>query len=102
MRHDEALLGAVMAEPALFELLVDDLKLPTTEGDLTVPVIASLSGNRTTVNNESDEDAEARMARLWQDYERAPGNIDCLGQLVDALEILSGWVMKRSCCDRCT
>ena len=33
-RHNEALLGAAIAEPRLFELLADALTVPTTEGDL--------------------------------------------------------------------
>ena len=36
MRHNEALLGAALASPALFDLLADELTLPTSEGDLTV------------------------------------------------------------------
>jgi molecular chaperone HtpG len=36
MRHNEALLGAALASQALFDLLADDLTLPTSEGDLPI------------------------------------------------------------------
>lgn len=39
-RHDQALLGAAVAEPRLFELLGDELRVPTTEGDLAIPTVA--------------------------------------------------------------
>jgi molecular chaperone HtpG len=35
-RHNEALLGAAIAEPRLFDLLAEELTVPTTEGDLRV------------------------------------------------------------------
>ena len=35
-RHNEALLGAALADPRLFDLLAETLTVPTTAGDLTV------------------------------------------------------------------
>lgn len=45
-RHNEALLGAAICEPRLFELLAEDLTIPTSEGDLTMPVVAKRSERR--------------------------------------------------------
>ena len=39
-RHNEALLGAALSDERLYNLLAEDLKVPTSEGDLTLPVIA--------------------------------------------------------------
>jgi molecular chaperone HtpG len=38
-RHNEALLGAAVSVPALFQALGDDLKVPTSEGDWTLPAL---------------------------------------------------------------
>lgn len=40
MRHNEALLGAALCDDRLFDLLADELTLPTSEGDLLVGTIA--------------------------------------------------------------
>ena len=40
-RHNEALLGAALSEPQLFDLVADGVTLPTTEGELTVPEVLS-------------------------------------------------------------
>jgi len=45
-RHNEALLGACIAEPRLFELLSDELTVPTSEGDLTLPEIRLRGKNK--------------------------------------------------------
>lgn len=45
-RHNEALLGAAVAEPALIEALADELTVPTTEGDLRLQEIRSRSGGK--------------------------------------------------------
>ncbi len=45
-RHNQALLGAVVSNPELFDQMADDLKLPTSEGDLTPNVILKRSDNR--------------------------------------------------------
>ncbi|RKZ86344.1 MAG: molecular chaperone HtpG [Candidatus Parabeggiatoa sp. nov. 1] len=38
-RHNEGLLGAALCDDRLFKVLANDLKVPTSEGDLTVPAI---------------------------------------------------------------
>jgi molecular chaperone HtpG len=38
-RHNEALLGAALAEPRVFDLLAHDLRVPTSEGELTVETL---------------------------------------------------------------
>lgn len=43
LRHNEALLGATLTDERLFDLLHDDLTVPTSEGDLTLPTIAERS-----------------------------------------------------------
>jgi molecular chaperone HtpG len=45
-RHNNSLVGAALAEPKLFELLADDVKVSTTEGDMTVAQLASRSPQR--------------------------------------------------------
>ncbi|MCY1011499.1 ATP-binding protein [Nannocystis pusilla] len=40
LRHNEALLGAALCDDRLFELLADELTVPTSEGDLPVAVVA--------------------------------------------------------------
>ncbi len=45
-RHNEALLGAALCDERLFTLLADALKVPTTEGDLTMPAVRRRSGGR--------------------------------------------------------
>lgn len=49
LRHNEALLGACLSEPRLFEALADELTVPTTEGDLTVAAIRARSRGRVHV-----------------------------------------------------
>ncbi|WAS93639.1 ATP-binding protein [Nannocystis punicea] len=39
LRHNEALLGAALCDDRLFELLADELTVPTSEGDLPVAVV---------------------------------------------------------------
>jgi molecular chaperone HtpG len=45
-RHNTNLVGAALAEPRLFDLLADDVKVSTTEGDMTVAQLASRSPER--------------------------------------------------------
>lgn len=40
LRHNEALLGAALCDDRLFDLLADELTVPTSEGDLPVAVVA--------------------------------------------------------------
>lgn len=41
LRHNDALLGAAVADERLFELLADPLTVPTSEGDLPLPALQS-------------------------------------------------------------
>jgi len=50
LRHNEALLGACLSEPRLFDALADDLTIATTEGDLTVDEIRQRSRGRAHVS----------------------------------------------------
>ncbi|HVF04086.1 MAG TPA: ATP-binding protein [Frankiaceae bacterium] len=49
-RHNEALLGAALADPVLFDLLADSLQVPTSEGDLTAREVARRGGGRVHVS----------------------------------------------------
>lgn len=46
MRHNEALLGAALCDDRLFELLADELTVPTSEGDLPVAAIHKRGGGK--------------------------------------------------------
>ena len=50
LRHNEALLGAALSDDRLYNLLSDDLKVPTSEGDLTLPVVAKRSKGKLHVS----------------------------------------------------
>ncbi len=50
LRHNEALLGAAVCDDRLFELLADDLTVPTSEGDLPVRAILKRSDKRAYVS----------------------------------------------------
>lgn len=46
LRHNEALLGAAICDPRLFDLLAPDLTVPTSEGELTVPAVRKKSSGK--------------------------------------------------------
>jgi len=50
LRHNEALLGAALCDDRLFELLADDLTVPTSEGDLPARTILKRSDRRAYVS----------------------------------------------------
>ncbi len=50
LRHNEALLGAALCDDRLFDVLQHQLKLPTSDGDLTMRAIKSRSGDRIHVS----------------------------------------------------
>ncbi|MCP4138055.1 MAG: molecular chaperone HtpG [bacterium] len=54
-RHNEALLGAALCDDRLFELLAHDLKLPTSEGEMTIGAILKKSDNTiyVSINEQS-------------------------------------------------
>jgi molecular chaperone HtpG len=45
-RHNEALLGAALVDQRLFELVADVVKIPTSQGDLTMPALRKAGGGR--------------------------------------------------------
>lgn len=49
-RHNEALLGASMCDVRLFDLLCDELTVPTSQGDLPVATVLTRSGGRLHVS----------------------------------------------------
>ena len=49
-RHNEALLGASLCDDRLFDLLAEELTLPTSEGDLTIPQIRAKGESRLLVS----------------------------------------------------
>ncbi|MCA9654183.1 MAG: ATP-binding protein [Myxococcales bacterium] len=49
-RHNEALLGAALCDPRLFDLLCDELTLPTSQGDLPAQTILARAHGRLHVS----------------------------------------------------
>jgi molecular chaperone HtpG len=49
-RHNEALLGAALCDERLLSVLAKDLKVPTSEGELTVPTIVKRSKHKIYVS----------------------------------------------------
>ena len=72
-RHNQALMGAAVVDDTLFDLLKDDLKVPTSQGDLTLKALLEKS-NRTfylrTEDKNSYEDVlfRARMMPVISGY----------------------------------
>lgn len=62
-RHNEALLGAALADDRLFDILGQVLKVPTSEGDLTLPVVADRSDQRVYVTLGDHPGAEETLFR---------------------------------------
>ncbi len=63
-RHNEALLGAALCDDRLFDLLKDDLNVPTSQGDM--PVSTLRRDNSLTVMLGEDGGFEAVLFRLLQ------------------------------------
>ncbi|MCA9537504.1 MAG: ATP-binding protein [Myxococcales bacterium] len=66
MRHNESLLGAAVADDRLFELLADQLKVPTSEGELTMPVLRQRSKGRIHVSMGEGSGYEEVLFRAMQ------------------------------------
>lgn len=62
-RHNENLLGAALSDEALFDLLRDELEVPTTEGPLTLAEIARASGGKVAISVGDGGDYEALLHR---------------------------------------
>lgn len=63
LRHNEALLGAALVDDDLFELVCDDVTLPTTEGDLTAPALLERCGGKLYVTHEDRAGIESILLR---------------------------------------
>ncbi len=60
-RHNEALRGAAIADPQLFELLKTDLQIPTSLGDLTLDRILELSDGKLLIRSDESNTHEAML-----------------------------------------
>lgn len=63
LRHNEALLGAALADADLFDLLADDLRLPTTEGELTMPALVKRGKGKVYVSTGDENGADVVLYR---------------------------------------
>ena len=64
-RHNEALLGAAIADDTLFQAIHSDLKIPTSEGDLTLPEIRDRSPNGLAIAITADGSADEIVSRAF-------------------------------------
>jgi molecular chaperone HtpG len=62
-RHNEALLGAALVDDRLFELVADDVTVPTTEGDLTVATLLERGNGRIHVTQADRAGVESLLLR---------------------------------------
>ncbi|MCA9717107.1 MAG: ATP-binding protein, partial [Myxococcales bacterium] len=62
-RHNEALLGASLCDPRLFELVADQLTVPTSMGDLHAQVVLRRAGGTIHVSQAQRSGVEALMFR---------------------------------------
>lgn len=65
-RHNEALLGAAIADPRLFDLLADELTVPTSQGDLTLAAILQRSQGTVPVSQAERGGFEELIFRALQ------------------------------------
>ncbi|OZG73105.1 hypothetical protein BTA51_11450 [Hahella sp. CCB-MM4] len=62
-RHNQALLGAGVSDDSLFEVIHNDLKVPTSMGDMTLPAYLKQSGGGLYVRNEDKNSHEEILFR---------------------------------------
>lgn len=62
-RHNEALLGAALADTRLFDLLAEELTVPTSQGDLTVARVLDASQGRIHVSQSEHSGFEELLFR---------------------------------------
>lgn len=72
-RHNQALMGAAINDDVLFDILKDDLKIPTSNGALTMPKLLKQSERKVYVrveekNNYEDVLFRARMIPIVSGY----------------------------------
>ncbi len=60
-RHAESLRGAALADPQLFDLLHEELQVPTSMGDMTLARVVSASGGRILLRMEEANGHEAML-----------------------------------------
>jgi molecular chaperone HtpG len=63
LRHNEALLGAALVDDRLFALVADDVTVPTTEGDLTLPALLERANGRIHVTQGDRAGVESLLLR---------------------------------------
>lgn len=63
LRHNEAMLGATLCDATLFDLLADQLTLPTSQGELTLPAILERSGGKLLVTQTDRPSVETILSR---------------------------------------
>jgi molecular chaperone HtpG len=63
MRHNEALLGAALCDERLFLLLQDDLTVPTSEGEMTLPTLRKHSHGKIYVSTSQQAGYEEVLFR---------------------------------------
>ena len=63
-RHNQALLGAAISDDRLFETAHKALKVPTTAGELTLPVLLSKSGQHIYIKGSSEVGHEEILLEL--------------------------------------
>jgi len=64
--HNESLLGAALSDDGLFDLLADVLKVPTSEGELTMPVVYRRAKERVHVSLGEGAGYEEVLFRAMQ------------------------------------
>ena len=64
--HNESLLGAALSDEGLFDLLKDVLKVPTSEGELTMPVICHRADDRVHISLGQGAGYEEVLFRAMQ------------------------------------
>ncbi len=62
-RHNEAMLGCSLAEPALFDLVADELTVPTSMGDLDLRTVLRRSGGTVYVSQSERPGVESLLYR---------------------------------------
>ena len=62
-RHNEALLGAALVDDRLFDLVANDVTIPTTEGDFTVAALLERGTNRIHVTQDDRAGVESLLLR---------------------------------------
>lgn len=61
--HGESLLGAALCDGGLFELMADRLRVPTSEGDLTLPAILKTCRGKVYISNSEQGGYEEVLFR---------------------------------------